>query len=494
MDNNSDDISRRLKKTLASRETPALPADIVTSAADRPAPRIVHNGRRALTGGALTLAVAAATVGALVLTAPTQQGPLFTAAAVNAPGAASDTALAAPEGDQRMMIWANYEYVAGPELSSATGSGHVYKLERTGTPDSVLTAVAAQFGVKGDSYKSEYYDPTYPSYVIGAEDGSAPSVLVTWAGTGDWWYNDSSAYPTSYGCDVPRADDDSTSSTTIDVQELPVCDTSTPTENLAPSEADARAQAQKIFAATGLNVDASDITVTADDWQTVATATLTVNGTKTALEWTVGWSSTGKISFAYGHSVAVVDKGSYGTVSERDAVGRIASGRWYGAAGPDYQSGVMLFAEDTLRGTTSPVSGQEDAQQGASETPTEEPTEGTAPDEGSVPDEGTAPSEGTDPGEGTDPTAEPVDPTATPEPTDEQTPEPLPTPKTIVVIVSEAHETLLEMWDSNGDAWLVPGYAMPTQEGWFNTVVSLVDGVIALPDPIDPSEGEINEP
>jgi hypothetical protein len=454
---------------------------------------MVNNGRRALTGGALTLAVAAVTVGALVLTSPTQQGPLFTAAAVNAPGAASDTALAAPEGDQRMMIWANYEYVAGPELSSATGSGHVYKLERTGTPDSVLKAVAAQFGVTGDSYKSEYYDPKYPSYVIGTEDGSAPSVLVTWAGTGDWWYNDSSAYPTSLGCDAPAADD-STSSTTTDVQELPSCDVSTPTENLAPNEADARAQAQKIFAATGLNVGESDITVTADDWQTVATATLTVDGTKTALDWNVGWSTTGKISFAYGHSVVAVDKGSYGTVSARDAVGRIASGRWYGAAGPDYQSGVMLFAEDTMRGATGIVAGQDDAEQLPTDTATDEPTDGTTPDDTTSPDEGTSTGEGTDPSDGTDPTAEPVDPTANPEPTDEQTPEPLPTPETIVVIVTEAHETLLEMWDSNGDAWLVPGYAMPTKEGWFNTVVSLVEGVIAMPDPVDPSEGEVNEP
>jgi hypothetical protein len=483
MDHNSDDITRRLKKTLDGREAPALSTDLVTAAADRPAPHVVSNGRRVLTGSAVTLAVAAVTVGALVLTAPNQQAPLFTAAAATGANGAGDSALAAPEGDQRLMMWVNYEYVAGPQLSSATGSGHVYKLERSGTSDSVLRAAAAQFGLTGDPYKSDYYDPSYPSYVIGSEDGSEPTVLVTWAGTGDWWYNDPTAYPTSTDC-VRPADDAPTSSTTTEVQEFPACDLSKPAENLAPSEADARAQAQKIFAATGLTVAASDITVTADDWQTVATATLTVDGTKTALDWNVGWASTGKISFAYGHSVTVVDKGSYGTVSARDAVNRIASGRWYGAAGPDYQSGAMLYAEDTLRSSTAVGAEPDNSAQEPSDVPTEEPSDGSEPSDGTSPDDSTSPDEGTTPGDGTDPTVDPSVPTAEPTPIDVD-PQPVPTPETVTVIINEAHSTLLEMWDSAGDAWLVPGYAMPTQEGWFTTVVSLVEGVIALPAPIE---------
>ena len=41
------------------------------------------------------------------------------------------------------------------------------------------------------------------------------------------------------------------------------------------------------------------------------------------------------------------------------------------------------------------------------------------------------------------------------------------------------------MWDANGDAWLVPGFAMQQPEGWYNTVVSLADGVIELPEPVE---------
>ncbi|MBU1586589.1 MAG: hypothetical protein KKH51_01435 [Actinobacteria bacterium] len=48
--------------------------------------------------------------------------------------------------------------------------------------------------------------------------------------------------------------------------------------------------------------------------------------------------------------------------------------------------------------------------------------------------------------------------------------------------VDTAEPTLLLMWDADGGAWLVPGYAMKVSEGWWSSVVSLVDGVIALPE------------
>jgi len=63
-------------------------------------------------------------------------------------------------------------------------------------------------------------------------------------------------------------------------------------------------------------------------------------------------------------------------------------------------------------------------------------------------------------------------------------PVPLPTPETVVVTVDTAEATLLLMWDSAGNAWLVPGFAMQQPEGWWNSVVSLVEGVIELPDPV----------
>ena len=61
----------------------------------------------------------------------------------------------------------------------------------------------------------------------------------------------------------------------------------------------------------------------------------------------------------------------------------------------------------------------------------------------------------------------------------------IPTPEVVDVTVDTAEPTLLLlMWDADGGAWLVPGYAMKVSEGWWSSVVSLVDGVIALPEPI----------
>jgi hypothetical protein len=372
-----------------------------------------------------------------VISNPTQQAPLFTAAG----NGGQESAMSADSN--RMMMWTNYEYVAGEGLSTQGGSGTVYQLQRVGTPEGVLADVADAFGVSGAPAKSTYYDEAYPTYVVGPEDGTAPSVVVSWVGTGDWWYNDPAAYP-AISCDADGV-----------CQEAPV------TENLAPSESEARTIAQQLFADTGFEVDAADIRVYADEWQTTASASLVVDGTKTAIEWSVGWGTTGLISYAYGHSLDVVEKGNFGTVSAHDAVDRLADWRWFGSAGPDYQGGVMTFANDALRSD-------------APDTSVESPTT----------DETSAPTEEVPPAEPTEPA---VDPTVEPEP-EPTLIDPLPVeptePETVTVTVDEAFETLLLVWDADGNAWLVPGFAMPHPDGWFNSVISLIEGVITLPEPM----------
>ena len=448
MNANNDDISNRLRASLGGSEAPTLGTDIVTGAAERPAPRLVHPARRAAIAGGSTLAVAAIAVSALVITSPfQQQAPLFTAAG----SGGQESAMSA---DSRMMAWTNYEYLPGEGLSTSGSTGHVYKLQRVGEPEDVLKAAASALGVTGEPGKSAYFDEKYPSYAVGPEDGSAPSVVVSWTGTGDWWYNDPAAYP-QYSCSSDG-----------------VCEEPAATANLAPGADEARATAHEIFAATGFDVDAADIRVTADDWQTVASASLVVDGTQTALDWSVGWGTTGLISFAYGHSVDVVDQGSFSTVSAHDAVDRLADWRWFGAAGPEFQTGVnLLAASDLARTEEGPTSEQPVTEQPVEETPAVDPTE--------------APSDPV--------TVEPApDPTLVDPPVD-VVPDPIPTPETVVVTVEEATETLLLVWDADGNAWLVPGFAMPHPDGWFNSVISLVEGVITLPEPvaIEPLDGEI---
>lgn len=490
MSNNNDDLSARLRRSLDARGlAPELSPDLVSGASDRTAPRLANPARRLQVAGGATVLVAAVAVGALVIS-PTfrQQEPLFTSA-----GAASPAGAMSAEDSTSKMIagaWINYEYVPGAGLSTSGGNGSVYELKRTGKAQDRLAAIADAFGVEGSPAKSSYFDEAYPSYIVGPEDGTGPSVSVTWAGTGDWYYNDPTANPAPVCQPIPIEGDGGIGSSTDPVDpelidpsiaiDEPYCEYVEPKleDSLAPSEAEARKLAKAIFAETGLDVAAGDIRVTVDAWQTTATTNLVVGGTKTALEWTVSWAPTGDISWAYGHSVTVVDRGSFGTVSPADSVERLADWRWYGQAGPEFQGGMNILAMDSARGAESSGAGTSTVETDPLDPNTPVSSEPEAPAEEPTTDPGTEPL----PDPSVEPLPEPgVDPL--PEPTVE--PEPLPEPETVVVTVDSAEATLLLMWDSAGNAWLVPGFAVQHPDGWYNTVVSLVEGVIELPAPIE---------
>jgi len=164
----------------------------------------------------------------------------------------------------------------------------------------------------------------------------------------------------------------------------------------------------------------------------MATANLSVDGVATAIDYGISWSPLGEIAWAYGHSIEVVDRGAFDTISAANAVERLDDWRWSGAAGPDYQGGMNILAAES----------------------------GVARDAGQAPQ---SPDTGA---------SSPVDPT----------------PELVTVTVDKADATLLLMWDVDGNAWLVPGYAIQQPEGWWSATVSLIEGVIELPAPF---EGDI---
>lgn len=375
-----------------------------------------------LTGVALGVAATVA-VGALVMTSSFgPRDPLFTAAATGAaPGVSEAAALA---DQSRIALWINYDYVAGPGLGTEGGSGGVYQLQRIGTPEDVLADMAERFGVDGPVGETSYFDPAWPSYVVGPQDGSGPSIAVTWSGTGNWWYNNPTAYPEP-ACTLVNYETDNGTEQFEEciAPEVPA------SESLAPSETEARVEAAALFSSMGLDVEPGDVRVTADAWQTMATANLVVDGVSTAIDYGVAWSPLGDIAWAYGHSIEVVERGDFGTVSATSAVDRLDDGRWYGAGGPDYQGGMNLLPADS----------------------------GVARDAVPAPDAPAEPS---------------------------MAPAPMPEPEQVTVTVDSAEATLLLMWDAEGNAWLVPGYAMQHPDGFWNTIVSLADGVIELPEPV----------
>jgi hypothetical protein len=215
-----------------------------------------------------------------------------------------------------------------------------------------------------------------------------------------------------------------------------------------PSKAAALAAAQEIFADTGLDVSEDAITLTSGDWGMVAQASMQVGGEDTALEWMVNWAPNGEIIGVSGHSVSVEAKGTFGTISAKDSVKRLGDWRYGGSAASSYYGGGMAMMSRS--GTVS----------------------------SEVTESGTEPS--------VEPTAEPygddtVEPTevTTEEPTVDPIPEP--TPEKVVMKLVSSKKTHLLIWDANGGAWLVPGYMLKNTDGWYSSVISLVDGVIALP-------------
>jgi hypothetical protein len=470
MDHDLDPLAR-LRDAASHTSAPELDAALVTGAPERRAPRLVRRGRVVRGAGIGVTALAAVSATALVVGNPfATPAPLFAAAGGSAGAEASTMA-----ADARIALWVDYDYQAGSGLSSDGGRGSVYELRRAGTPEKVARDAATALGLDGEAAASSYSTPEYPSYVVGPEDGSAPSLTLSWAGTGDWWYNDPAAYPEPVCHDAEFTDENGTTGTYQDCRtpEIPAADSK------APDESEARALAAELFAATGLDVAPADIRVTVDSAQSYATASLQVDGVATALEWSVAWSPLGRIAWASGHAVEVVDRGDYDTVSPVAAVDRLEDGRWFGAAGPDYSGGAVLYAADALArdAGASPdgaVSSDNTASPGAGAT---EP--GTEP----APDAGTGDGSSAEPGEPGMIEPAPANPDGEPSVLPE--PEPMPTPETVTVTLENAEATLLLVWDVDGNAWLVPGYAYEQPEqGFWTAVISLVEGVIQLPEPM----------
>lgn len=449
MSNNNDDLRQRLRSSLGNGVPPELSADLVRGAADRPTPHLANPARTLRIAGASGVLVAAVTVGALVLGPGTTRPPLFTASAASGTSALGSSE--AMSSDAKMMWWVEYHYTAGSALSTTGGSGPVFQLvSDAADPEARTAELAKVLGVEGSVTKAEYSDAAYPTWVVGPQDGSGVDLTYSAYGTGDWWFNDPTV-TSVYVCDPSVTPEDAANFECILPSEAPA--------NLAPTGDTARSAARALFASTGFEVAAADIEVLSSTDGTSANAYLTVDGIKTGLGWSAYWTNTGALAYAYGHSVHPEARGTFDTVSPTDAVQRLTDNRWYGSPGPDFQGGAMMFAKGGA---------VDDA-------------DATVEGSGGVAEPGTSPT--VDPNAPVDtPTAEPIDPTV---PSPEETLPPIdvePTPEVVEVTVDNATATLLLMWDADGNAWLVPGYAMQMPEGWWNAVVSLIDGVIALPE------------
>jgi hypothetical protein len=432
---NNDELDQRLKKAdpAIKRVAPELGEGILASAIAADSKLTLRarfellsqNLRRASLGLAVGGSAAAVAVAMVLTSAPT---PLIQLSGMQG---ARNTESAVPQSDvaagKMMMPYLNFEYVAGPNLSSETGSGQVFKLVRQSTPEEVLANVAAVFGVEGSIKKYPDFAETNPGYFFGQSDdpwgydGKNPVISLWWSGTASWNYSNPIAYPESK-CEETDADGNCTTWTEFK-----------PTPELLPSNEEAMAKALEVFNATGLNVTEAEIRIDSSEWGVNASASMFVDGQPTNVEWYLGWSSTGVLSYAAGHSVAAEAMGTFNTISALSAVERLADWRWSGSpSGLFYQRFQPPMVSEPAPYVKSDGSAAE--------------------------------SESSDSSIAIDPMpGEQVE------------------PETLTLTVVESESALLSIWDANGEVWLVPGYILINDQGWFGAVISLIEGVIELP-------------
>jgi hypothetical protein len=389
-----------------------------------------------VSGTAAVLAVA-------IVVSPTQT-PLIQLGASPAAGSNIGAAMSEASGDKMMsMPFFSYEYVAGPNLSNEGGSGQVYKLVRTGTPESVLQNIARLFGVQGSVKNFPDFSEDNPGYFFGESDdpwgvdSENPIVSVWWSGTASWNYSNPSNSTISSDCGSLDAEG------FCEEWIEPV-----PTPELLPSKSEAIAKALEVFNATGLSVTESDLRVDMSEWGVSVSAAMVVDNQPTSIEWYIGWGSDGEISYAQGHSVVAQAVGTYNTISPVQAIDRLDQWIWYGSP-PSYlyEKYPAIYSDMSVR--NEPLVDPEVSE-------TEEPAEPSEP----------SPSE-----------------TASAEPEPTETEPALIEPQVVTLTIVRAESALLGIWDAAGDVWLVPGWIMFNDEGWWSTVISLIEGIIALPDP-----------
>jgi hypothetical protein len=137
----------------------------------------------------------------------------------------------------------------------------------------------------------------------------------------------------------------------------------------------------------------------------------------------------GKISYAGGSSFRLVERGDFNTISALDAVARISDGRWYGGAPSSYYQTAVASSDAAVSSTNrDKVTG----------------------DEGFI-------------------SEEQIDME----------------PQVIDLIVNRSEVATLTVYDAKGNLWFVPGYILFNEQGWFDSIISLEEGVIALPEPVD---------
>lgn len=425
MSNEFKEVEKRLKR--ADAYSPELSPEIL-EAATKTSKRIPSDrnaSRFALTG---IVGIAAVTLFATSI--PSQQPLLKLTAESSANQISQESSIAEDSlASDSLPIWLDqFEYSPAESLSDQTGEGVVYELVLDDTPSNRLVEFAQLFNQQGTVELEQWSTEYFPSYKLETEEAY---FSLYWHGSGLINYSSKRNWLAEecYLTDEELEGIETQSAPRNGCQPLPTVE--------MPSEQELAQEAFEIISGAGYSGGLEDIQIQRYQWGAEAFAATSVNGTKTAIEWYLSWDQTGQVSNVSGHMARAVDVGVFSTVSPKEAVSRIDQGYWFGAPAREF------YADSNQQSAGS-----------AAESDISSSSAMQAPEE-------------------IDKNSDEV----------EMLPvEPLPGPAeepTEVLIESSQTATLL-IEDSQGTGWLVPGHLLQTNQGWFESIIALEDGVVGL--------------
>ena len=437
------ELRQRLAQADPAASSTTLNEGVVAKAALGKPSRFTSFRVARLTMAAASLSIVGLAVTSLSLPQAAQE-PLFVLAQGAAQNTSAMSAEAAP-GDGKMvadsmiMPWFRYNYIAG-DLSTEIGRGKVYQAELVGDPIEILNRLAGYFGVEGEPKLDEWATPEFPSYSVMSNN---KSLSIYFSGAGSWYYSSWRDY--DYSCSTISGEgaDDSGEVTEERVQEY--CDPK-PTPELIPAEAELVRQAVELFRGIGTEVDSSAARVWRDDWGASVNFPNIQNGINTGMDFYVGWDMAGQISYASGYSFRLVERGEFDTISALDAVPRIADGRWYGGAANHYYENLSITSDAAV---SSPMARS-----------TEEVSIDADGEKVEIAEPGIVYEE----------------------------------PEVMDLMVVRSEIATLSVFDAAGNFWFVPGYLLFNEQGWFDSIISLEEGIIQLPEPFNYGVMPVEEP
>ena len=422
-----DEVEKRLKAT--DVEAPELDSGVLERATRAPKRNLPNpaSARFALTGVAGLTAMTL-----LAVSLPSSDQPLITLATN---GSSTQASLESSMASDSIAIdpipgWLNpYVYKADSSLSKDPGQGVVYELVIDGNPSEQLQNFAELFDQQGNVELEQWSTEFFPSYKLETDEAY---FSLYWHGSGMINYSSKRNW-LAEDCYLTEED-------LVDSQEQPEpragCEP-LPRVDM-PSERILASEAFELIKKAGYQGQLEDIEVERYEWGASAFATTSVEGIPTAIEWYVAWDQTGQISNVGGHLAKAVNVGEFNTISPSQAVARITDGYWFGAA-------PRSFYEYSIQDSSS----SQPAQPFVSDSEIEAEVPVSEQDIQMMP-------------------VEPL-------------PEPGEFEKVELTIKNSTSVTLL-IEDSEGTGWLVPGYLLETDQGWFESIVALEEGVIATPE------------